>query len=78
MRSQITTDIGAMVKLVKQEKNIPCAVGFGISNPEQARSMAAQSDGVIVGSAIVRLCEAHGKDCVPYVKAYVKEMKESL
>ena len=56
MRSQITTDIGAMVELVKKAKDIPCAVGFGISNPEQAKKMAGQSDGVIVGSAIVKLC----------------------
>lgn len=77
MRSQITTDIGAMVKLVKKEKNIPCAVGFGISNPEQAKKMAASADGVIVGSAIVKLCGEHGKDCVPYVKEYVKSMKEA-
>lgn len=78
VRSQITTDIGAMVELVKKEKNIPCAVGFGISTPEQARAMAAKADGVIVGSAIVKLCGAYGKDCVEHVKAYVKEMKDTV
>ena len=78
MRSQITTDIGAMAELVKKEKDIPCAVGFGISNPEQAKKMASQADGVIVGSAIVKLCEAHGKDCIPYVKEYVKSMKDAI
>ena len=78
MRSSITTDIGAMVKLVKAEKDIPCAVGFGISTPEQAKIMADQSDGAIVGSAIVKLCGQYGKDCVPYVAAYVKEMKDAL
>lgn len=77
-RSQITTDIGAMVKLVKEAKDIPCAVGFGISNPEQAKKMAGQSDGVIVGSAIVKLCGKYGTDCVPYVKEYVKSMKEAV
>lgn len=77
-RDQITTDIGAMVNLVKREKDIPCAVGFGISGPDQARKMAAQSDGVIVGSAIVKLCAAHGADCVPYVREYVKEMKDAI
>lgn len=77
MRSQITTDIGAMVELVKKEKDIPCAVGFGISNPEQAKKMAAQADGVIVGSAIVKLCGEYGKDCIPYVKEYVRSMKEA-
>ena len=78
MRSSITTDIGAMVKLVKAKKDIPCAVGFGISTPEQAKKMADQSDGAIVGSAIVKLCGQYGKDCVPYVAAYVKKMKDAL
>lgn len=78
MRSQITTDIGAMAELVKKEKDIPCAVGFGISNPEQARKMAAQADGVIVGSAIVKLCEIHGAEAVPYIYEYVKGMKDAV
>ncbi len=78
MRSQITTDIGAMVDLVKKAKDIPCAVGFGISNPEQAKKMAGQSDGVIVGSAIVKLCGQYGAECVPYVKEYVKAMKDAV
>ena len=77
-RTNITTDIGAMVKLVKAVKDIPCAVGFGISTPEQAKKMAAQSDGAIVGSAIVKLCAEHGADCVPYVKEYVKAMKDAV
>ena len=78
MRSQITTDIGAMVDLVKKVKDIPCAVGFGISNPEQAKKMAEQADGVIVGSAIVKLCEAYGAECVPHVAEYVKSMKDAI
>ena len=57
MRSQITTDIGAMVELVKAQKEIPCAVGFGISNPEQAKKMAGIADGAIVGSAIIKILE---------------------
>ncbi|MEF2845989.1 MAG: tryptophan synthase subunit alpha [Eggerthellaceae bacterium] len=78
VRSHITTDIGAMVALVKEQQDIPCAVGFGISTPEQACSMAAQSDGAIVGSAIVKLCAQYGKDCIPHVEAYVRSMKEAL
>ena len=78
MRSQITTDIGAMVQLVKTQKDIPCAVGFGISPPEQAKKMTEQADGVIVGSAIVKLCEKHGAECVPYIKEYVKSMKDAI
>lgn len=78
VRSEISTDIGAMVRLVKSEKEIPCAVGFGISTPEQAAKMAALSDGAIVGSAIVKLCGEYGRDCVPYVKKYVKTMSEAV
>lgn len=78
VRSEITTDIGAMVKLVKEVKDIPCAVGFGISTPEQAAKMASLSDGAIVGSAIVKICAQYGKDCVPYVAEYVKSMKDAI
>lgn len=78
VRSSITTDIGAMVKLVKQAKDIPCAVGFGISTPEQAANMAAVSDGAIVGSAIVKLCAQYGADCVPHVAEYVRQMKAAV
>lgn len=78
VRKEITTDIGEMVKMVKSQKNIPCAVGFGISTPEQAEKMASQADGVIVGSAIVKLCETYGENCVPYVCEYVKKMKDAV
>ena len=78
MRSAITTDIGAMVQLVKAAKDIPCAVGFGISTPEQAAAMAAKSDGAIVGSAIVKLCGQYKEACVPYVKEYVKSMNDAV
>ena len=78
VRSEITTDIAAMVRMVKQEKDIPCAVGFGISTPEQAAKMAGLSDGAIVGSAIVRLIAEHGKDAPESVYEYVKSMKEGL
>lgn len=77
-RTNITTDISAMVELVKKTKDIPCAVGFGISTPEQAKKMAAQSDGAIVGSAIVKLCARYGEDCIPYIKEYVKSMKDAV
>lgn len=79
VRAQITTDVGSMVALVKRSRpDIPCAVGFGISTPEQARAMAAVSDGAIVGSAIVRLCAQYGADCVPHVEEYVRCMKEAV
>lgn len=78
MRSDITTDIESMVKLVKAAGDIPCAVGFGISTPEQAKDMAEKSDGAIVGSAIVRICEKYGEDCVPHIYEYVKAMKDAV
>ena len=78
VRQEITTDVGEMVKMVKAQKDIPCAVGFGISTPEQAEKMASQADGVIVGSAIVKLCETYGENCVPYVREYVKRMKDAV
>ena len=74
-RTAITTDIGAMVKLVKEVKDIPCAVGFGISTPEQAESMCRQADGAIVGSAIVKLIAQYGRDSVKAVADYVRTMK---
>lgn len=74
-RTAITTDIGAMVKLVKEVKDIPCAVGFGISTPEQAESMCRQADGAIVGSAIVKLIAQYGRDSVQPVADYVHTMK---
>lgn len=78
VRSQITTDIGAMVSLVREASDIPAAIGFGISTPQQAKEMAQKADGVIVGSAIVKLIAQHGRDCVPYVTEYVKQMKEAI
>ena len=78
VRSEITTDIAAMVRLVKQEKDIPCAVGFGISTPEQAAKMSQYADGVIVGSAIVRQIAQYGRDAVQPVGEYVAKMKEAI
>ena len=78
MRTEFNTDIGAMVNKAKEVSSVPCAVGFGISSPEQAREIASLADGVIVGSAIVDLVAQHGRDCVPFVKAFVREMKEEI
>ncbi len=78
VRSEIKTDIASMVKLVKENTDVPCAVGFGISTPQQAAQMAAISDGAIVGSAIVKLIAQYGKDAPVPVGEYVKSMKEGL
>lgn len=78
VRQEITTDVGEMVRLVKKVKDIPCAVGFGISSPEQAARMARVADGVIVGSAIVKIVEQYGPGCVPHVEEYVRAMKQAM
>lgn len=78
IRSKITTDTGSMVDLVREVTDIPVAVGFGISTPEQAKKMASQSDGAIVGSAIIKIIEKYGKDAPQYVEAYAKEMVNAL
>ena len=78
VRSEITTDIGAMVELVRKSTSIPCAVGFGISTPEQAAKMAGLSDGAIVGSAIVRLIHESGPDAPNAVREYVSYMTRGL
>lgn len=78
VRSEIKTDIGAMVDIVRQNTDVPCAVGFGISTPEQARKMADLSDGAIVGSAIIKIMAKYSKDCPSYVGEYVKSMTDAL
>ena len=75
-RSEIKTDLKSIVDVVRQNTDIPCAIGFGISTPEQAGKMAAISDGAIVGSAIVQLIEKYGKESPKYVGEYVKAMKK--
>ena len=77
-RSEISTDLAAIVKTVRENTKTPCAVGFGISTPEQARAMAALSDGAIVGSAIVRIVEEYGKGAPERVGRYVKAMKQAI
>lgn len=77
-RSEIKTDLRSIVKIIRENTAVPCAIGFGISTPEQAKRMAEISDGAIVGSAIVRLLEQHGKNAPKYVGEYVKSMKDAL
>lgn len=78
VRSVISSNVEAMIKTVKEVKDIPCAIGFGISTPEQAFHMAKISDGVIVGSAIVKIVAQYGNACVPYVEEYVRNMKGAI
>ena len=79
VRNEITTDISAMTKLVRQANpDIPCAIGFGISTPEQAKNMARHADGVIVGSAIVKIVGQYANNAAPFVGEYVKSMKTAI
>ena len=64
--------------MVRENSEVPCAIGFGISTPEQAKKMAEISDGAIVGSAIIKLLDKHGKDAPKYVGEYVKSMKDAI
>ena len=77
-REEIRTDLASIVEVVRQNTQIPCAIGFGISTPEQARQMAGLSDGVIVGSAIIKILEKYGTQAPPYIGEYVKSMKEAI
>jgi tryptophan synthase alpha chain len=78
VRSEISSHAEEMIKLAKEVSDIPCAIGFGISTPEQAKKMAQFSDGVIVGSAIVKIVAEHGENCVPHVAEYVRSMKKAI
>lgn len=77
-RTNLSNDIGSSIEIIRKKSEVPCAIGFGISTPEQARDMARISDGIIVGSAIVKLCEKYKEECVPIVKEYVLEMKQAI
>ena len=75
VRSEITTDLQSMIRVIRENTSTPAAVGFGISTPEQAESISAYADGVIVGSAIVKMVEANGEAAGPVIEEYVRKMK---
>lgn len=78
VRSEITTDIGEMVAQIRAVSDTPVAVGFGISTPEQAKKYGKMADGVIVGSAIVKIIAANGGDAGQPVYEYVKSMVDAM
>ncbi len=78
VRSEIRTDLSSIVESIRKVTDVPCAIGFGISTPQQAKKMASLSDGAIVGSAIVKLIAKHGKEAAPEIYEYVKSMKEAV
>lgn len=77
-RNEIKTDLGSIVSSVRANTDLPCAIGFGISTPEQAKEMSQYADGVIVGSAIVKLLEKHGRQAPEHIGEFVKAMKDAL
>jgi tryptophan synthase alpha chain len=77
-RSNITTDLASIIDVVRKNSDIPTAIGFGISTPEQAAKMAALSDGAIVGSAIIKILAQYKKEAPKYVGEYVKKMKDAV
>lgn len=77
-RSEISTDLKSIVDVIRQNTSVPCAIGFGISTPEQAKKMADIADGAIVGSAIIKIIDQYGKDAPKYVGKYVKSMKDAI
>ncbi len=77
-RREITTDLGSIIGTVRRSTSVPCAVGFGISDPAQAKKMAALSDGAIVGSAIIKILEKYGREAPPRIGAFVRAMKDAV
>lgn len=77
-REEIRTDLGEILKEIRKVTDLPAAVGFGINTPEQAAEIAAVADGVIVGSAIVKLAARYGGHAAPHMGMYVRKMKESI
>jgi len=78
IRSEIKTDLASIINVAKETSKVPLAVGFGINTPEQAAEISKIADGVIVGSAIVKIIAQHGKDSAKPVSEYVKKMKEAM
>ena len=77
-RTEINTDLESIVKVIRENTSVPCAIGFGISTPEQAKKMASLSDGAIVGSAIIKIMEQYGKESPSHVGEYVKMMADAI
>ena len=78
MRSEISADIASVIAQAKTMTDVPCAIGFGISDANQTREMAKIADGVIIGSAVVKIIAEHGSDCIEPVKAFVKTLKAAI
>lgn len=77
MRSEIKTDLNAILSDIREVTDLPLAVGFGINTPQQAQNIGKIADGVIVGSAIVKIIEKHGENAADALREYVSAMKEA-
>lgn len=78
VRNEINTDVKSIIDVVKSVTNVPTAIGFGVSTPMQAAQLSQYADGVIVGSAIVKLCAEFGGEAASHIYEYVKEMKNAV
>ena len=78
MRQQFSENLEEMIKTARRFSNVPLAIGFGVSTAGQAKEMAKLADGVIVGSAVVKIVEQYGAESIPYVVPFVKEMKQAM
>lgn len=78
VRSQIKTDLDSIVSVIRENADVPCAIGFGISTPEQAAAMSKKSDGAIVGSAIIKLLATYSRDAAGPIGEYVSAMKAAI
>ncbi len=78
VRNEIKTDLSSILSAVRSATKVPAAVGFGISTPQQAAEISKYADGIIVGSAIVKIIEEHGSNSSAPLFEYVHGMKESI
>jgi tryptophan synthase alpha chain len=79
-QAEIATGIAEQVAIIQAATDVPVCVGFGVSNPSQAAEIASKADGVVVGSAIVKLIEQNGSspDCAAKVEAFVKPLVDAV
>lgn len=73
-----SSEIDMVVETIKSVTDVPVALGFGINTVSQAEYFSKKADGVIIGSAIVKLIEKYGKNAPEYVYKYVKDMKAAI
>lgn len=80
MQSKVAGNIGDMLEKIRKHTQLPVAVGFGISTPEQARTVASLSDAVVVGSAVVNQIATLGasQDMVPQVAGFVAQLAKAV